>query len=275
MERIKAGLGRLGQKAAGLQFLADDVRCAQLAQRYHFTGDYRRIYHIHIRKTGGTSLNYMMLGLSGRPGPQVYEEACREPYRPIIGDDKIFLGWNPALIERGHYFYAFSHMPSHRLKLPPHTFTVTCLRDPAARIISLYTMIKGYQSEPAPDRRKQRQLLWLGNSFGDFLVNLPREELLNQIFMFSKNFDGIEAFDQIAGCSHYLLTEEFSEGVYGLAAKLQLPLEPIHVRKSAVVYDLAPRDLEELRNRLEPEYELYAKLKAQHPQPHAPAQATP
>jgi len=39
---------------------------SKLASSYDFSG-YKRIYLIHIRKTGGTSLNYMFLSLSGHP----------------------------------------------------------------------------------------------------------------------------------------------------------------------------------------------------------------
>jgi Sulfotransferase family len=245
-----------------MRYLADDLRCARLARTYHFAGSFRRIYHFHIRKTGGTSLNHLFLSLGGRAGAEVYAETCREPYRPVVVNDKVFLGWNQPLIERGHYYYAYSHMPYHRLTLPPQTFTFTCLRDPATRVISLYTMILGYRDEPAPDRRKQRQLLWLGNGFSDFLLNLPPEELLNQIFMFSRALDRSEAFDNIASCSHYILTEGFSAGIQGLADKLQLALEPIHIRRSPVRPELGSLELEQLREKLEPEYWLYEKLLA-------------
>jgi hypothetical protein len=232
-----------------------------LAKTYRLTGDFRRLYHYHIRKTGGTSLNHMFLSLGGRPGQEVYAETCQEPYRPVVVSDKIFLGWNQTLIERGDYFYAYSHMPAHRLKLPPKTFTVTCLRDPVARVVSLYTMIKGYRNEPVLDRRRQEQVQWLGSTFEDFVANLPKRELLNQIYMFSETFDLNEAFDTISSCAYCFFTEESVKGVEDLETKLRLGLKPLHIRRSQTHYEIEPAELERLRARLEPEYQLYARLR--------------
>lgn len=48
--------------------LLDDYRARRLLETYDLSDNYKRIYHYHIRKTGGTSLNNMFLSLVDRSG---------------------------------------------------------------------------------------------------------------------------------------------------------------------------------------------------------------
>lgn len=90
----------------------------------------KRIYLVHIRKTGGTSLNKMFLAESGREASEFYEKLGLAPQRRLASNGLVFVGWHPRLLNRGNYFYGFSHVPLHQLKLRKGTFTVTCFRDP-------------------------------------------------------------------------------------------------------------------------------------------------
>ncbi len=46
-----------------------------------------------------------------------------------------------------------------------------------------------------PDYEVEAQ--WLGDSFSDFLDNIPKEHLLSQLYMFSDVFSVDDAFDNI------------------------------------------------------------------------------
>ena len=241
--------------------LAGQHRSWRLARNYRLGGGYERVYLYHIRKTGGTSLNYMFLALGGEASPDVYSRLTHNRMlRAIIGD-KVYVGWNKPLIEQGRYFYAFSHIPAHQLTLPGRTFTITCLRDPVTRVLSLYRMLVEYRDNNIPHPMMVRQGAWLGHGFADFLERIPRRHLLRQLFMFSEAFSPAEAFDRIRACSHYFFLEDFAAGVRTLSEKLQIALEPLHVKQAASDPVIHQADIERLRSLLEPEYVLYHRLR--------------
>lgn len=60
---------------------------------------------------------------------------------------------------------------------------------------------------------------WLGSCFSDFISEIPKEHLLNQLYMFSKDFDVDEAVDNVARCSHFSFTEARSHGLAELSSK--------------------------------------------------------
>jgi hypothetical protein len=96
-----------------------------------------RIYHYHVRKTAGTSLDSSFWALGGAA---VEAASRREETEAVEPDEphRRFVRHDAELIARGDYFYASSHLPLHQVKVPAETFTVTILRDPAARVISYY-----------------------------------------------------------------------------------------------------------------------------------------
>lgn len=165
------------------------------------------------------------------------------------------------LIEAGNYFYAFSHIPWHEISLPENTFTITCVRNPVDRVLSHYKQLLYYKVNKIPRTDLEVEIGWLGNSFNDFLSNAPKEHLLRQVYMFSKEFNVEESFERIMNCSHLLFTEEFEIGVSDLCSKLDISLEPIHIRKSRISYNFSSAELERLTDILEPELSLYTKLR--------------
>ncbi|MBF0450869.1 MAG: sulfotransferase family 2 domain-containing protein [Candidatus Magnetomorum sp.] len=230
---------------------------------YDISG-YKRIYHIHNEKTAGTSINYIFLSLGGEKGEIVYGRMLKTPGWVTVSNDKIYTGWNKELIEQGHYYYGFSHIPTHMLQLPSKTFTFTCFRDPINRFISNYKEQMSYKinniKHPSMKIRSNR----LGHSFFDYMLNVPREFLLGQLYMFSKTFDINEAYDRIQNCSHYFFTEQFSTGLKQLSSKsgISLEVEAIHARKSSNnEIEISDKDKYILRDLLNPEYILLDKLK--------------
>lgn len=250
----------IGTEQSGCAAELEERKYRELTN-YNIAGEYRRIYLFHIRKTGGTSLNHILLSQGGEDREEVYRRLSEDKNHRIISNDKVFVGWNKKLIEQGYYYYAFSHMLKHQLRLPEGTFTITCLRDPVKRVLSHYKMLLEFKVNNIVHPCMKIEGEWLGNSFNDFLTNIPTEHLLNQLYMFSKNFDVNEAFDNIVGCSHFFFTEQFSLGVSQLSSKLGIELKPLHIRKTSIDVNFSRVDIDRLRSMLEAEYVLFDKLK--------------
>ena len=230
-----------------------------LFAKYDIAG-HRRVYLVHIRKTAGTSLNNMFLSLGGGDGSSTFDALTRDPIHQVVIGERVFVGWNRRLINRGDYFYAFSHIPYHELQLPPDTFTITTLRDPVARVVSHYRMLCHFRDARIDHPCMRTEGPWLGSSFDDFLARMPRQHLLNQLFMFSKSMDPVEAIDRIAELTHVMFTERFDEGVDRLVQRARLPLEAMHVRRSTNEISLTNSAEDRLREILRPEIDVYSSL---------------
>jgi hypothetical protein len=252
--------GGLKRKVNLLIDRKEDDECKRITEAYSFAGKYERIYTYHVRKTGGTSLNKMFLALSGTDSNKLYEELIHARcHRKIVGD-KVYVGWNKLLIERGHYFYAYSHIPSHELALPENTYTITCLRDPVKRLVSHYKMLVEAAEKDSPPAWFHREKKWLGRSVMDFAESLPPEHLLNQLYMFSPHLNVDVGVREIMKCNIYFRTEEFDRGIARLNASINLNLSPMKVRSTNVQVELSSKMRKRLEGMLAPEYELMARL---------------
>lgn len=227
---------------------------------YKLEEGYKRIYHYHNRKTGGTSINQMFLNLPGGEGKEIYDQLSIEPDHRVIRGKYVFVGWNKLLINGGHYFYAFSHAPMHKLRLPKNTFTFTIIRNPVERVISYYKMLWYFEKNNIDHPARKKECKYLGDSFRDFINLLPDEHLMNQLYMFSENFNIDEAFKNIKKCSLYFLLKDFNKGIDKLNEKLCLGLEPKHIRKSKTKIKIDNKDKRLLEKKLYPEIKLYEKL---------------
>ena len=152
--------GRLGL----VTDVVGDYKSWRAARNYLIGDTHKRVYHYHIPKTGGTSLNYIFLALAGEQSSITYKRLLDSPSQRVIVDDKVYVGWNRWLIRRGNYFYAWSHRPKHKLTLPEHTFTVTCLRDPESRVLSHYSELLSYRQHNVHHPYMRQAGHWLGNS---------------------------------------------------------------------------------------------------------------
>jgi len=222
---------------------------------------YERIYHVHIRKTGGTSLNHMFLSLAGDEPHRLYKRLVAHPTHCINAGGLTYVGWNPDLINRGSYFYAFSHIPLHKLALPPRTFTITCFRDPVKRVLSHYQMLLAFKSAGVDHPCMKTEGDWLGGNFDDFLGRIPQEHLLNQLYMFSDALDVDEACRAVMSLSCWIFNDDFDAGVARINALTGLRLAPLHVRKQQAVREIPDDSIRYLREKLAPEYRLIEMLR--------------
>ena len=239
--------------------IPDAIESAMLPSSYNING-YDRIYHVHIPKTAGTSLNHMFLALVTHSPGEAYALLGEKRNHRITLNGKTFVGWNLDFINQGRYFYAFSHTPYHKLNLPPRTYTFTCLREPAKRIVSRYQELIEYRNNNSTHPVMKTEGLWLGESFSDFLDRVPDEFLLGQLYSFSADMDINQAYDTIKTLSQYMFSDSFSEGVDIINTRLHLGIEPIHMRQSKKI-EIIPGDMERLREKLGKEYRLIEMLR--------------
>jgi len=256
IRKAKSKINHLRQK---LSFIYNEAKAHNIARNYLIGDGYKRIYLFHIRKTGGTSLNYIFLSLGGENGKEIYQKVCQR--KRILSNEKLFVGWDKQKIQKGNYYYGFSHLPFHQVNIPQNTFTITCLRDPVKRVISHHKMLYYYKINNVNHPCMKTEGAWLGECFEDFLERIPDEHLLNQLYMFSDNFNIEEAFTNITNLSYFFFTENFDQGISELASKLNLSLSPIHSRQSSQSLEINPQTIKLLEDKLAPEIELYNKLK--------------
>lgn len=219
------------------------------------------VYHIHIRKTGGTSINYSFLEQIDKEAKAIYDELIKKENHRVIKNKKVLVGWNKRLINQGHYTYAFSHIPLHNLSLSPEIFTLTCLREPSKRVISHYNMLRYYQINNIAHPCMVTEGEWLGDSFDYFLNTIPKEHFLNQIFMFSKNIEINEAFDKLCSLNHIVFTETLSQDMTDLGQKLNLDLSISNQKSYGHKENISESQKSKLIELLEPEYKLIEMLK--------------
>lgn len=242
-----------GVVASGIA-IAKERKYSEITETYDLNG-YKRVYLFHIRKTGGTSLNNMFLSLSGEDSSQLYAQLAQTPDHRLLRNGKVYVGWNVRHINKGMYYYAFSHIPFHKLSLPDKTFTVSCFRDPAKRVISHYNMLMDFHVNEIDHPCMETEGKWLGKDFDDFLSKIPREHLLNQLYMFSSDFNVREAVSNVQKLSHFFFSDNFNKGVDELNDKTGLNLEAVHIRKASYQAQISEGGLAALREMLNDEYQ--------------------
>jgi Sulfotransferase family len=223
-----------------------------------------RIYLFHIRKTAGTSLVRSFLALGGED-PSAVERRISSSLLSRTRSGHYVLTCGRGTLQQGDYFFGWSHMAGHRLRLPRRTFTIVMLRDPVARVLSYYRYLlagDAVQGDMAWRVQNDERAL-AGESFSDFLKNIPDELLLNQLYMFSRRFDVSEAAERILECSAIMMTEKYDLDLRNLASNLSLTLEYRRERITALAKaPVEEKQVEALRDRIAIEYELLEKLGA-------------
>jgi hypothetical protein len=237
-----------------------DPTYRRLAATYELPDGSRRVYCHHVRKTAGTSLYLSFLGLGGEDPMDVWRRITTSRLPRTISGDYAFAANSRRLLAEGAYFFGRSHRSADRQRLPSRTFTVTVLRDPVDRVRSYYDYLVAGDPPNNPGRVGEHQRRLAEGGFDQFLERVPEKDLLNQIATFSSRLDLSEAADRIAKCSCVLFTDTFDEGLESLGRRLDLPLVAHRARSSDGRSPLTDAQLERLRTRLEPEYELLGRL---------------
>ncbi|MGH3426276.1 MAG: hypothetical protein ACRDQZ_01670 [Mycobacteriales bacterium] len=232
---------------------------------------YERVYHHHVRKTAGTSLNSAFWALAGLDLKQMSSH-------PVVERNglKFVRGGNRELIAKGDYFFANSHQPAYDLTLPPSTFSITILRDPASRVISYYRYLlwarrnaTAGEAEPFIEDvvaesaflNRRLSLRRRESGFREFLARVPPPHLWAQLQMFSERLDPAEAAERALACSAVCFTETYTEDLKRISSTLQLDLRERQERRFGEKVVLADDELELLRDRLAPEYAMIESVR--------------
>jgi len=250
--------------ARGLRDVAQirlDPSYRRLADGYGLPSGIRRVYCHHIRKTAGTSLFLSFLALGGEDPYDVWRRINTSRLPRTVSGPYAYASIHRRLLADGGYLFGRAHRPVVEQPLPPATFTVTVLRDPVARAHSYFDYLVSGDAPDAPGQVSERERRLAGGGFDAFLDQVPDRHLLCQLHTFSTTFDVSEATDRIGGCSLVLYTESFATGLETLAGRLDLPLGEYRARASGGRSELSDAQLERLRQRLAPEYELLDRLR--------------
>ena len=225
------------------------------------TANQKPIYHVHIRKTAGTTINFAFLSNANQDNVETfYGELSKKRNQRMVSNSKVFVGWNDTLLNEGNYSYGFSHTPLHALNLPTNIFKFTCLRDPVKRVISHYNMLMHFQKNKINHPCMKTEGKWLGNSILDFVSLSPKYAMLNQLYMFSKRFDINEASDELSKLDCIMFTEKLSEGLKRLEKSTGWLL-PISNQKKYNHKELISQDqMQKIKELLKPEYTLLEKF---------------
>lgn len=237
-----------------------NFRARHLSQRYLIAGKYKRIYHYHIAKTGGTSLNYAMLSLGKMSGDMVYHGLAYSRSHRFISGDKVFVGWQKDLLKRGDFFYGFSHLPVDKIGVPQGSFRMTIVRNPVARAVSYYKMLVTFKELDYRHPAMNAERAYLGNSFSDFLLRVPRRHLMAQLRMFSPQYNPAEALENIMKLEYIMFTEELDRDVKILSKRIGYDVSLNHVRVNPRTISLSHSDMKKLEGLVKPEIKFYDLL---------------
>lgn len=233
----------------------------RLTGSYPLPEGVERVYCFHVRKTGGTSLNLSFLALGGEDPLEVQRRIENSSLHRTTSGQYAFVAHQRALLNQGRYFYGWSHLPAHRISLPPRTFTVTILRDPVERVVSYYSYLREGDAPGMafPVGGLERALTTRG--FDAFLDVLPKTHLLAQLFMFSRTMDPAAAVERALGCSKVMFTDAYESGLSSLGETLSLSLDSRRDRATKVVTTLSAPERDRLRQLLDPEYQMLDQLR--------------
>lgn len=79
---------------------------------------YERIYHFHIRKTAGSSLNFAFRNAILGSFPATEKNAAFFRRNWAVHAGRVYITHNKYLIERGEYFYGDGHAAFHECTAP-------------------------------------------------------------------------------------------------------------------------------------------------------------
>ncbi|MGI9509895.1 MAG: hypothetical protein ACR2QJ_11185 [Geminicoccaceae bacterium] len=232
-------------------------------RRYFASATYKRLYHVHIRKCGGTSVNMMFLKQIAGQGDaeDAYDRLSKDPDHRVVVSGIPIVGWNQRMIERGAYGFGFSHIPYHEMTLPKDTYSFLLLRDPASRVVSHYAMLRSFIERSIAHPCLKVEGYWAEDGFDAFLERVPREHLERQLYMLDRHFAPDRALRRLSTISNVKMLSDLDRLVAEINDEFQLNLKPIHTRKAATPFRPDDTQRQKLEGLLEAEYRFLEKAR--------------
>jgi len=228
--------------------------------------DFKRVYHLHLRKCAGTSLNSAFWDLSGFSLKSAGSKSL------ITNGGFVFVRNHKGLIEAGDYFFGNSHLPFWALNLPDKTFIFTMMRNPLSRLLSLHRYYRWIKTtNPAKASEKEPYYHLLVHNIGDipespleFASRLKRNTLEPQLYAFSKSFDTDEALQNLSKINAVYFQDNFKGALHHLGLQTGYNLKLVHERgfySSSDKTSPASVELEKIKEMLTAEYHFYDAAK--------------
>ena len=237
-----------------------DPTYRRLAAGYRLPDGSRRVYLHHIRKTAGTSVFLSFLALGGEDPMAVWHRINHARLPRTVSGGYAFASVHRKLLAEGQYFFGRAHRPVEDQPLAEGTFTVTVLRDPVARVHSYFDYLVAGDRPDSPGRVAERERRMALDGFDSFLDQVPDRHLLSQLHTFSTTLDVSAAADRVSGCSAVFFTESYAKGLAELADRVGVPLAVHWARVTGNRTTLTSAQSDRLREMLDPEYRLLARL---------------
>lgn len=222
---------------------------------------YERIYHNHIRKCAGTSINKAMIkGMGGDENS--YEELSNFFFHKMYLKHGPVVGWNISAINRNSFYFGFSHEPLHKLKLEESTFVFSFIRDPIDRVISHFNMLKDAINTQLNHPMLRSESKWAFGDFNHFIKNVPKKYLCAQLYNFSETYNIEDAIDTIERSVNYIGDIYGTENnlVPFLSSEFNLDIKYKHLRKSKSKTQLNKKQYEEVKSLLYEEILFYNRV---------------
>lgn len=220
----------------------------------------RDIYFLHIRKTGGSTVNYSVFSVFGNADDVNKQLSSEHIYTSESG--KTIIGWNVDKLNTKSYHYGFSHHPFSQIKVNRSTFTFSVFRDPFKRVVSHYKMLRFFQEQGIRHPIMKTEGEWIKNGAISFVDKIPPEHLCRQLFMFDTKFDVKSAVKKAKSFSKLLKIEQVNDFIESdLSALMKTSIHAEFRNESK--YELTEQELktlEPLKKVLEPEYDFLSQL---------------
>lgn len=133
--------------------------------------------------------------------------------------------------------------------------------DPVKRVISHYNMLRYFEKNKIKHPCMLTEGKWLGDSFAEFVTNLPYEHLINQVYMFSKKFSIQEASERLLSLDAILYTKRLNEGLGKLSSSTGWDLPVSNQKSYGFKEEINSNDINLVKERLILEYDLLDIIK--------------